>query len=242
MSVQKDIIYQLQQEIYQLQGTRPPAPGQAKLYLGPINKAFPNQQFPTGAIHEFIAPNIADGAATAGFTTALISGLMRAGGVCIWVSMGRKIYPPGLKIFGVAPDKVIFMDMRTEKEVLWVMEEALKCEGLGAVVGEMRELDMTVSRRYQLAVEQSRVTGFVIRQQPRLLYPNVAVARWHVTHLPGIIEAETPGLGFPRWNIQLSRIRNGHPGSWEVGWQAGRFHFGAAEMNIRQKMLHKQTG
>jgi protein ImuA len=242
MSVQKDIIHRLQQEIFQLQGTRPPAPGQAELYLGPINEAFPNNRFPTGAVHEFIAPSVTDEAATAGFTAGLLSGLMRSGSVCIWISATRKIYPPGLTIFGIAPDRIIFMDMRTEKEVQWVMEEALKCEGLGAVVGEMRQLDMTTSRRYQLAVEQSRVTGLVIRQQPRQLHPNAAVARWHITHLPGWIKSDMPGVGFPRWNIELSRIRNGHPGSWEVGWQAGRFHFGTAKIRMQGNILQKKTG
>jgi len=255
MSAPQDIIHQLQREILQLQGSRPPAPGQAALELGPIKEAFPNKTFPTGAIHEFICPRPADEAATAGFTAGLVSGLMQSGGVCVWVSAGRKVYPPGLKIFGVPPDRVIFMDMHTEKEVLWVMEEALKCEGLAAVIGGLRELGMTVSRRYQLAVEQSRVTGLIIRQQPRQLYPNATVARWHVTHLPGAAvpgmtgssltgsaNPPLPGVGFPRWNVQLSRIRNGHPGSWEVGWQAGRFHFEAPEINLQEKVLRKKTG
>ncbi|HEY8972175.1 MAG TPA: Error-prone repair protein ImuA, partial [Puia sp.] len=135
MSVPQDIIHQLQREILQLQGSRPPAPGQTDIALGPIKAAFPNKTFPTGAIHEFICARPADEAATTGFTAGLISGLMRTGGVCVWVSAGRKVYPPGLKAFGVPPDRVIFMDMRTEKEVLWVMEEALKCKGLAAVAG-----------------------------------------------------------------------------------------------------------
>jgi len=36
MSNQQDIIQQLQREILQLQGSRPPGPGQAELELGPI--------------------------------------------------------------------------------------------------------------------------------------------------------------------------------------------------------------
>lgn len=41
-----------------------------------------------------------------------------------------------------------------------VMEEALKCGGLAAVVGEVQDISFTASRRLQLAVEQSGVTGF----------------------------------------------------------------------------------
>jgi len=242
MPNQQDIIQQLQREILQLQGSRPPGPGQAELELGPIQAAFPNHSFPTGAIHEFISMRPADAAATGGFMAGLMGGLMQLGGVCVWVSAGRTIYPPGLKAFGVPPDRVIFMDMRSEKEVLWVMDEALKCEGLAAVAGEVRDLDMTVSRRYQLAVEQSRVTGLVLRQGSRLLQPNAAVARWQVKHLSSITEAGMPGLGFPRWKVELHRIRNGHPGSWEVEWRAGRFHFAAAKKEVQEDILRRRAG
>ena len=42
----------------------------------------------------------------------------------------RTIFPPALKSFGIAPDKIIFIDLKKEKEILWAMEEALKCDGL----------------------------------------------------------------------------------------------------------------
>jgi len=242
MSTQSDIIHRLQREILQLQGSRPPGPGRAELELGPMLTAFPNHSFPTGAIHEFISTSPADTAATGGFMAGLISGLMQHRGGCVWVSAGRTIYPPGLKAFGVAPDRMIFMDMRSEKEVLWVMEEALKCEGLAAVTAEVRDLNMTVSRRYQLAVEQSRVTGLVLRQGSRPLQPNAAVARWQVKHVPSVMEAEMPGVGFPRWKVELSRIRNGHSGSWEVEWRAGRFHFAAAKLSVQENILRRRAG
>jgi len=221
----QDIVHQLQREILCLQGARPSASGKTDLGLGPVLEAFPGNSFPTGAIHELISHRPENAAATSGFISGLVSGLMRSGGVCVWVSCTRRIYPPGLKAFGIEPDRVIFMDMRNEKEVLWTTEEALKCEGLAAVVGEIRELSMIASRRFQLAVEQSRVTGLILRNQPRNLLPTAAVARWQVTHLPSIAEAGMPGPGAPRWNIELTRIRNGIPGNWQTEWQAGRFRF-----------------
>jgi protein ImuA len=242
MPANPDILAQLQREILALQGSRPLAPGATDLGLGPITAAFPNNTFPTGAIHELISPRPETAPATSGFTSALVSGLMRSGGACIWVSSSRKIYPPGLKAFGIQPDRVIFMDMKNEKEVLWATEEALKCNGLAAVVGDIRELTMTASRRFQLAVEQSRVTGFVLRQQPRHLHPTAAVARWQITPLPSEAEPGMPGLGFPRWNIELTRIRNGHPGSWQTEWQAGRFHFNSPPVEILREKLQRKTG
>ena len=41
------------------------------------------------------------------------------------------------------------------------MEEALKCNRITAVLGEIKEISFKESRRLQLAAEQSRVTGFL---------------------------------------------------------------------------------
>jgi protein ImuA len=27
-----------------------------------------------------------------------------------------------------------------------------------------------------------------------------------------------PGLGFARWNVELLKVRNGKPGSWQIEW------------------------
>ena len=192
--------------------------------LGPVTEAFPNGVFPTGAVHEFLSVGPGPRAASGGFVAALIASLMTKGGACIWVGSGQKVFPPGLSVFGITPDRIIFIDPRKEKEALWIMEEALACEGLAAVVGEVQEMGFTASRRLQLAVEQSRVTGFILRHHPRNLNPIAAVARWKITPLPSEPEAGMPGIGFPRWNVELARIRNGQPGMWQMEWRAGHFH------------------
>jgi protein ImuA len=238
----QDIVQQLQREILRLQGARPSSSGKIDLGLGPVLEAFPGNSFPTGAIHELISPRPENAAATSGFTAGLVSGLMRGGGACVWVSCTRRVYPPGLKAFGIEPDHIVFMDMRNEKEVLWATEEALKCEGLAAVVGEIRELSMVASRRYQLAVEQSRVTGFILRNQPRNLLPTAAVARWQVRHRPSVVEDGMPGPGVPRWNIELTRVRNGIPGSWTAEWRAGRFRWVLQPAAVFGEGLQRKTG
>ena len=149
---------------------------------------------------------------------------MRNGGVAVWVSPSKTIFPPALKQFGIEPDRIVFIDLQKEKEILWTMEEALKCEGLAAVVGEIPEISLTASRRLQLAVEQSRVTGFILRNHPRNLHTNACISRWKITPLPSELIDDMPGIGFPRWNVELLKIRNGKPGTWQMEWASGRFH------------------
>jgi protein ImuA len=77
------------------------------------------------------------------------------------VSTTRTIFSPALKTFGIKPRRIIFVDLYQYKECLWAVEETLKCDALTAVVGELGELNFAESRRLQLAVERSNVTGFI---------------------------------------------------------------------------------
>jgi protein ImuA len=243
MSLDKShIIAQLQKEILPLQGFRALSNGVAPdMGLGPIRSAFPNGTFPLGAIHEFICTAIEDTAATAGFISGLLSTLMRTNGALLWIGTSRLLFPPALRSFNIEPDRIIFIDLHKERDVVWAMEEALKCVGLAAVVAELQELSFTTSRRLQLAVEQSRVTGFIIRRNPRNTGTTACVTRWEIKSLPSTIEDEMPGVGFPRWNVQLLKIRNGKPGTWEVEWKAGRFRH-PARLTALPLERKKKTG
>lgn len=209
--------------------------------LGVIKKSFPNAEFPLGVIHEFIATGREDATATAGFVSGLLAALMQQNGATIWISNEQTIFPPALVSFGIKPERIIFINLRREKDILWAIEEALKCNGLAAVIGEISELSFIVSRRLQLAVEQSQVTGFILRNNPRSLNTTACVTRWKINSLPSQLPASMPGVGFPRWNVELLKVRNGKPGKWEIEFTGGRFRHIAANtvVNIKQQ---KKTG
>lgn len=214
-----DIISQLKKEILPLQGFKPIINGNAvDVGLGPIKEAFPYASFPLGAIHEFLSGGPEDAAATSGFVAGIVASLMRNNGVCIWISSSRMIFPPALAALGIQPHKVIFADLQKKRDILWTMEEALRCEGLAAVVGEIPEISFAASRRLQLAVERSRVTGFLLRQNSHNISTTACISRWKITPLPSGADDDLPGVSFPRWNVQLLKARNGKPGSWQVMW------------------------
>jgi len=218
-----NIIAQLKKEILPLQGFKSiKGKENYDLGLGPIRFAFPNSCFPLGAMHEFCCDEKENTAATSGFISGILSRLMKDGATCIWVRTAKTIFPPALKTFGIDPEKIIFVDLKSDKEVLWVMEEALKFDGLAAVIAELRELDFTASRRLQLAVEHSRVTGFIIRIKPKKLNTTACVSRWRISSIRSGSPNDLPGIGFPRWNVELLKVRNGIPGSWQVEWINGK--------------------
>jgi len=149
--------------------------------------------------------------------------LLEKGGICVWVSYTRRIYPPALKRFGLDPDRVIFVDVPLQKDVLWVMEEALKCQGVAAVVCETHDLSFMESRRLQLAVEQSHVTGFVLRKDVKKENTTVCVSRWRVRPVRSQLRTGMPGVGLPRWQVDLIKVRNGTPGTWILEWCGHQF-------------------
>lgn len=230
----REVISQLQQKMLHWQGYQATAAHTVRMGLGPVEQAFPNGVFPAGSIHEFIAAAPEQAAASSGFIGGLLARLMRQEGVCLWISASRTLFPPAIGAFGVTPDRIVFIDMKRERDILWATEEALKCSGLAAVVTELRELDFAQSRRLQLVVEKSRVTGFVLRSRPLRIGNTACAARWQISPAPSAPEAGMPGVGLPRWRVELLKVRNGSPGAWTLEWAAGRFAPVADP--------HKQTG
>jgi protein ImuA len=233
----KAIIEQLRKDILLAEGFKPEQSEQVRIAgLESIESAFPNGVFPTGMMHEFVSSNIEDSACCGAFITGLLASLMQKGGPCLWISRNRDMFPPSLKLFGVDPEKVVFVDLAREKDVLWATEEALKCDGLSAVVSELKEVSFAQSRRLQLAVEQSRVTGMLFRHTPEHLTTTACVSRWQISHLPGP-KRNTFGLTFPRWKVELLKVRNGTPGSWNYQWRQGRF---AEIIDVQQPQRQEQ--
>jgi protein ImuA len=217
-----DIFKNLQDDILRLQGFKSSNGSSIDVGLGPITAAFPNSVFPLGAVHEFLSTRVEDSASTNGFVAGLISSISGCNGATVWISSSRKVFAPALKSFGVEPDRFIFLDLQSEKDIAWAMDEALKCSALSAVVAEVREIDFTASRRLQLAVERSKVTGFILRHNYRKLNTTACVSRWRITPLLSN-DMERPGMGFPKWKVELLRMRNGKTGTWLMEWIGGRF-------------------
>src|SRR3546814_17095806 len=73
---------------------------------------------------------------------------------------------------------------------------------------------MTASRRLQLAAESTGTIGIAIRRWRRAAeasdfgQPTAAATRWRVTSVP-TVPLPVPGVGRPRWVVELIRCRAG---------------------------------
>src|SRR6202022_867347 len=145
----------------------------------------------------------------------------RTKGKILWCITRQDLFAPALAQVGLAPDRVIYVDACDEKSVLACFEEGVRHGGLGAVVAEVARLSMTSSRRLQLAAEGSGTIGLAIRRWRRpaeaadFAQPPASVTRWRVSALPAT-PLPVPGVGRPRWQLELIRCRAGGSVDFEV--------------------------
>lgn len=239
-----DIITQLRKEILAMSGV------QAALAEEVVNKELPFMQehfpaavFPRAAVHELVCKEPEDITASSGFVASLLSSLFNTAAPLIWISEQRQVFPGGLVPFNIDPSQIIFIHPANAKETLWVTEEALKCKGIGAVVAEMSGVEFLHSRRFQLAVEKSLVTAFIINHKKGEAANNACISRWKITTAKSHIQDGLPGVGNPVWYVQLEKIRNGKAGNWLLQWDGNMIkEIKNKEAIIASTMLRKKTG
>ncbi|UEM18631.1 hypothetical protein JL100_016055 [Skermanella mucosa] len=205
------------------------ADGERLLPLGvpEIDRMLPDGGLPLGCLHEIVGGGGPPGAAASGFGAALLARIAghqgRGGdsggcGQVVWITRGDDLHAPGLTPYGLMPDRLITVRARRDGDILWAIEESLRCRSLRAVLGEVGDIDMVASRRLQLAAESGGVTAFLLRGAGPRLAATASVTRWSLRPEPSVPHAGEPGLGAPRWRVGLIRCRGGRPGEWLVEW------------------------
>jgi protein ImuA len=108
---------------------------------------------------------------------------------------------------------------RTEADLFWAMEEALKSRGLGAVLGETASAPPVNVRRLQLATEEGGVPLVLLRPFAMRGPAASAVTRWRIAAAPS---RDRPAKGgaepLTRWRVELVRCRGGVSGAWMLDW------------------------
>jgi protein ImuA len=178
-----------------------------------------------GMLHEIAAVREAEIAAASGFALLLAA---RTSGPVVWIAEDMMLYEsgapygPGLDDLGLNPERFIMVAAPKSRDVLWAVEEALSCRGMGAVIGEIRQasLHLTATRRLSLAAGRRGAVALLLRSAPGR-DASAAATRWIVKAAPSKAAkplATTIGPGPPRFALSLVRNRRGHPGSWVLEW------------------------
>ena len=156
-----------------------------------VDRALPEGGLRPAGLHEFLGE-----AGALALVAALAARRLADGAVgpVLWCLERALPHPPGLAAFGLGPDRLILVPAREGREVLWAMEEALGSGRAALVVGEVRRLDWTASRRLQLAAENGATPALLVNGGDHAAVPG-ALTRSRVGSAPSGPAADGPGLG-----------------------------------------------
>lgn len=195
----------------------------ASLGLEALDELLPGGGLRLGGLHE-VAPARAewdDGAAT-GFVLALAGRLLAArAGMLLWTSRTDDLYAPAAA--AVLPSsRLLRVRAQRQEDLLWTLEQGLRCGALAGVVGEVAGLEAVAARRLQLAAENGGRSCLLLqrcdRVGPRPGAGSPAVTRWQVSALPSDPALPRSLVGRARWRLDLLRCRGGRPASLDVEW------------------------
>jgi protein ImuA len=192
-----------------------------------------------GALHELAPAAPFQFGAASGFAVAVAARASNTRGEVLWIATdfarreGGGPYGPGLDRFGLASSRLLVLNVSRPIDVLWAMEEGLRCRALACVIaeltGEGAEADLTATRRLSLAAREgmsARVSGLglLIRHcaTPRSsAMPSAAATRWSIAGAPSLpdrLAQRSGGLGRTRFDLSLRKNRRGPSGRWLVEW------------------------
>lgn len=171
-----------------------------------------------GALHEISAESESHVATASSF----VLGVARGNLTVVWIAedMARletgAPFGCGLDEFGVAPERLLTVSVNHRRDLLWAMEETMRCAAVGTVIGELRaeSIDAVALRRLSLAACERGAMALLLRSAPSF-HSSTAATRWIVGAAPS---QPRYGPGPPRFNAQLVRNRRGPLGSWMLEW------------------------
>ncbi len=195
-----------------------------------IDKVLPERQLAQSALHDFSCSQPRDTPSMDRFVLALLQRLPAAEPQksIIWCQSDHNMrenghpYGPGLKAIGIAPERLVNVSLRKERDLAFVMEESLRSGAVAVVIGEGIPVGFTASRRLSLAC-QEMATPCLFLNTTATNEASAAATRWRIAPAIGPPDEGDPhGPGLTTWSVVLARARGGraHPDSipWTVLW------------------------
>ena len=134
------------------------------------------------------------------------------------------LYGHGLAAAGLDPADLLIVDTPSPSRRLAALDDILRTEGLAAVVIEYDGLQksadywMRLTRRAQLAAEQSGTTAFLLGAP---IAASGFETAWQIKPAPNFAMQSNPALLLHSvWDLTLHRARGGRPHICRVSWHA----------------------
>ena len=197
------------------------------LGISEMDQRLPAGGFLPDALYEVFFDRPTDGGAATGFCVALIASLLNSRkGRILWCANNNAtdtgdLYPFGLIQQGLDTSLLTIVKTTRDTDVLWAIEEGLRSSAFTAVLGEIKKISMTSSRRLQLATKENGVLTILLRPSTKTPGLSAATQRWRIKSVPSHPRGFSKSLDEPgaaRWKTKLFRSRGGMPNTWLMEW------------------------
>jgi len=157
-----EIVAQLRRNISTIHRSYRPRQGQKfPIDIPEVMDLFPGGQLPYGSIMEWFTETHGTEAESLSLRIGWSACLRNR--FLVIVDPCFEIYPPGLSQLGIDLNRVVFVHPATKSDMLWTIDQALRCSAVGAVWSYLESLDPINHRRYQLASECGGTVGIFVR-------------------------------------------------------------------------------
>jgi hypothetical protein len=79
------------------------------------------------------------------------------------IDQDRTFYPPAAAGIGLDLQRLVIVQPRSSSDTIWAVDQALRCPAIAAVWANLPRLDPRDFRRFQLAAEEGRTLGLLLR-------------------------------------------------------------------------------
>lgn len=195
---------------------------------------------PQAGLSEIHSGETRKAGAVVGFALAFAAMLSLRRGPLLWIGTAEVFreagqpYAPGLlQRFGLAPEMLLFVEVKTLDDGLWVAEEAAQLKSLSAVILELRgnpaRLDLTATRRLHHRAVSADTPVFLLRHAAAA-EPTAAPVRLVVSPAPAgprfAISGPLHGfIGPPAFTVEISKSPGARPGRFILEWNADERSF-----------------
>ena len=198
--------------------------------------SFPWENIHAGTLLEIQPESYKQRSAATGVSLALGARfLQERTGPLIWCQLRDPerlhLHAPGLMAFGLNPDRMIKLTIKSEQDLLWAMEEALACSYISGVVGVLwneRMYDFTASRRLLLRAKENGVSALMVRSH-RANGTTAADIRFEVsTQTSSEMRPRDkflPRIGNTTWQLELKKGKGLKQKRWQIGWNRETLSF-----------------
>ena len=176
-----------------------------------VDRMLPSSGYTRGTLVDWIAPA---GCAADFLSLSVASAACKNGGALVVIDPDRQFFPTAAAAMGINMDNLIVLRSAEKpdghiraigQDLLWAIDQSLRCPAVAAVWGPLPKVDDRWQRRFQLSAEASGAMGLFVRPLALARQPSWSEVQWLVS--PSTLSNTTQTEQENDFGVRLNLVR-----------------------------------